>query len=401
LLHDNRGIEVYSPDNSFLPHRLGVESGSEEAKRCGAILSYLHDRFFHFFQDGSIFANMLRDKDILGYPNDSQSWVELFKTRCQIVADNNDAIHSPLKNILELMLSAGFNWCAEPKWLSWAYHQIPAAMGWNRLNENRKNQLQEQLRIICPIILTQPIIEEGYPAQSNQNDTAIIGRFLTPIFRDWPGNQVSICYDPQALRNPDTLKRPQNNSPFRVNDHPINLGQQWRRVNFSYHGNVEIVVGNTFLVISGIQVANNQGTHLDNFLDGDALECDAILNEKSEKLWELFVRGIEAAESVLGAKEERGLAFLFCRAVEQFKGRNNPGRAVIMMSVILSRLHAWLGWTQNGEDRCYPENWPLNDAVAYQLVCSVIRIVWSNPDYKEMLCKDLVPVEWLIAWFHK
>ena len=46
-----------------------------------------------------------------------------------------------------------------------------------------------------------------------------------------------------------------------------------------------------------------------------------------------------------------------------------------------------------------PEGWPLNDPASYDLLSRVMATIWSSPEHRNVLEKDIAPIEWIMTWF--
>ena len=105
---------------------------------------------------------------------------------------------------------------------------------------------------------------------------------------------------------------------------------------------------------------------------------------------------------VIGTAADRSLGHLFAICAEGFKelaaeDETQVNRLIIYQLAVINRLHAWLGWN---DANAYPAGWHLSNPLDYDFVCAVASQVWQSPACRKALSKDMVPIEWMLAWFH-
>lgn len=405
---EGAALPVQRDNSAPLFNRLGIEAGSIEANKVRGILDVLNSRSSAVFEQG-VFAQAIRDRMLLAYSNRPEFWNSYFSEHCQLKATQTSGRRgrpsrnalppeqspAPLEQTLSLMLRAGFNWCAEPNWFNWAYHKIPEAMEWKKMTVDRKKKLKQALGEICLPILAQKDIEVGaIHADENGFDHGLLTTAKILGLRCPDLDSSSIWNQGQAI---DGFKQQEKSliGKIRVDRHD-------RPVSFCYHG--ENRIDSPFSKQERfIGALPNDQRFSDFMLDGKDLGDQFILEkEKSDRLADIFKKGLKLAASVLGTQEDRGLGYMFMLAANGFQEWGQSARVDIFQAAVLCRLHAWLGWRANPGDRApeYPDSWPLSDSANYDLVCDVVRSAWHDDDLRKMLIKDLIPIEWMIAWFH-
>ena len=401
------------PGNTGIAQRLDVEGGSIGANTARGILDWFALTPTQW-QQYEVFARAIADRTLLQYSNRPEFWNDKFKTHCQIETaqapqprgrrrqniQQPAQLPAPIEEILSQMLRAGFNWCAEPNWLGWAYDQIPNAMGWKKIGKKCKQQLWESLRAMCPPMLVQKSIEQGYPV-CDLPDFGYIQPLLSPPSGMW-------CLLPidTNLHYPTTgfpLSRPHNTPCFKKDGIALTNGAR-REAIFSYHNNNDINLGNASVTFRLVLSTNRETEFVEFMLDGRNLQDNGLISEtERELLHQMFLSALNAAVDVVGRREDRGLYLMFDLAAQGFREWDDRStRLVVFESAVLCRLHAWLGWQASPEDAApqYPTEWPLNDPAKYDLVCRIVRNAWHDTATRDVLIKDLIPVEWMLAWFH-
>jgi len=400
----------YSPDNVSLSARLGVAHASADANRARGWLDTMA-----FVQNSTrqhgVFADAIANRKLLQYSDRPDFWKEYYSAHCRIEAvavprargrrranaPREEPQPIPIEMSLELMLRAGFNWCAEPNWLIWAYDQIPDAMGWHHLTNQRRNQMDDALSKLCPPLPAQKEIE------ANQFPSLGISReILSP-----QGAFGVRCPDGQGIyRNGIGIRDIQigiGNVCCRL----CNDGNARREIAITYHDDNVIVrtpFGHGPVKFVGYLPDGRDNDFLHFMLDGEYVGEESILQDNDrDQLKEVFDRAIVSADNVIGKPVDRGLGFMFTLASNGFADwEDKPIRADIFRAAVICRLHAWLGWRglPGGPPPQYPQDWPLSEPANYDLVCRVIRDAWMNDTLRKLLVKDLIPVEWMLAWFH-
>ncbi len=149
---------------------------------------------------------------------------------------------------------------------------------------------------------------------------------------------------------------------------------------------------------------NKKQAFLNFMLDGEGTgEAAAVTPEQQGALDGVFDRALTCAVGVLGQMDDRGLQLMFRLVASSFaEWTEQPARVAIFQAAVLSRVHAWLGWRGKAGNMvpAYPCNWPLSEAGNYELVCQVVSAAWHDDHLRGILVKDLIPIEWMLAWFH-
>ena len=134
---------------------------------------------------------------------------------------------------------------------------------------------------------------------------------------------------------------------------------------------------------------------------GSSLFFDGVTKDRMK---DVFLRALSCSGSLLGSienpgREETQLAILFKACSDRFENMaeeesGQEGRSVIYQAAVISRLHAWI--TRKNPTLV---SWPLSDPSAYDFLSKVMETIWSSPDHRKALEKDIAPIEWLITWF--
>ncbi|MEI6389836.1 MAG: hypothetical protein WCT12_01915 [Verrucomicrobiota bacterium] len=344
------------------------------------------------------FAAAIKDRAELHIP--AGWWRSNFVQQCRL---------DSLGDTLPQSLRNGFNWCAEPGSLGEAYRQIRETIQGN-WTEARRQRLVET----CPAIAAQILIEHGFPlvqAQQGNRITASTGK----IFRTWEWR------DPALHGLLATINPQQGGQLLRLRTHHfwangvgirsvssdgillVGMHNQHIQVVFNYQGRQEMLYQHNVLAFEvGV---NNEQHYLHAFADRIQEHDHHMLAAAAgqETMRNLFGECLISAQAMVGidADEEYGLARMFSLASARFvemaqMDESQANRALLFQAAVLSRLHARLGLAQ-----AYPHDWPLSQPQNYQQVCGVIREAWFCEDCRQALMDDLIPVEWMITWFHR
>jgi hypothetical protein len=401
-------VALHIPGPRRVRDRLGVTNDAETNTARG-ILDWFAQMAKRWEQYG-VFSEAVADRSLLQYPNRPDFWSNYYKDHCQVRDPENpqrDRMRRivpqaplapvPLEVALSLMLRVGFNWCAEPNWLTWAYEQIPIAMNWSRIPTRRRRHLNDQLNILCPPMLAQHNIESEFLPRCDF-DRAL----LTPM-----GIIGIRCPD---LQNGQAYTEGNEIQAIRANDKSIlfvNEGREWnRKTKLEYHkaNLVETPFVREPQRFVGWMPRKRETEYVRFMLDGENLKDNDLLSTaEREQLQNAFCLALNVAEAVVGGKHDRGLYLMFTLAANGFRDwEDRSNRLVIFQAAVLCRLHAWLGWREpaSTNDPVYPGNWPMSEQGNYDLVCRIVRAAWHDTDMRKVLINDLIPVEWMLAWFH-
>jgi hypothetical protein len=345
-------------------------------------------------QDGP-FADAIQNRELLGIT--PQWWDDHFQEFCGL---------DQLQDTLGRVLRTGYNWCAEPKWLSSAYRMVRRKLQAQNLNwiQGRRNRLVK----ICPAIAFQIPIECGYPLMT---DPGAVTQDAALRIRDWEWN-VPLLDPIFTVRNGawafllTTPNMPNGTGIHGFLPNGINLagfGGIARPVAFHYHGVSRVRTGHGFEVFQVI--LDDETRFLRHVVDQITGDADSLLINATDqqRLSTIFTEALCAAVEVVGSQdpEGRGLARMFKISSDQFsqmadEDETQRNRATIFQAAVVCRLHSWLGYAQ----AAYPPGWPLLNTANYRLVCAIVSRAWENEIWRKALMTDLVPVEWFIAWFH-
>jgi hypothetical protein len=161
--------------------------------------------------------------------------------------------------------------------------------------------------------------------------------------------------------------------------------------------------GMYFPIILRVTDRNRASSYLSDKIGGpdSALFFDGVTKDRMK---DIFLNALSCSGSLLGSienpgQEETQLAVLFLACSDRFEimaeeESGQESRATIYQAAVMSRLHAWVT-----EGNLAPVGWPLNDPASYDLLARVMATIWSSPDHRKALEKDIAPIEWLITWF--
>jgi hypothetical protein len=347
-----------------------------------------------------VFDDAISDLCTFDCTSDRTFWDNEFRRRC-VGPNGPPPDQTDLEVVLGQMLSAGFNWIAEPKWIS---SRLSEVRDQYRRQRRQFNPTQKNLvRRACPLILCHQSISEGYPWVELADNTACeldqYLRFLNTIGEgQGDGNRL-------AVRAPSVnVAAAARNRRLATAGVPLR-GFSARGVRLSnppFPQPIPVTIDGRTKYLDYQNGLHRFSVFVDNehavakYLT-DETECEGDFGEiYPSDLNDLFTAGLGAAEAVLGAKRDRGLALMFSAvndrlAAQAIASASQRNRHVIFQAVLLSRLH---------ERHCeaWPD-WPLRDQAAYRLVCTVLSQAWAVPARRHMLFQDLIPIEWFLTWF--
>lgn len=403
-----------APDTTvMLRNRLAASLTIDQETSVRIMLDALGSSSNSLVRNG-VFSQAVDERESLSYSNSPEFWENYFSEHCQLEAPQQErgsrgrgvrntapsqGQSSPLEVTLGLMLRAGFNWCSETEWFPWAHGKILSMLNQDRQRPRRQLTDKEfkALKEICPAILAQLAIEAGFPNEKCDQD-----KFPCP------GLNMALLNPPQ---NTLSLRCSSSTIPIfsrgiclrGVGTHGIKLESfnQIRKVDFQYHGhnNIEATDGR-----HPFEVTVENDIRFIEFMTDEMQENSVpLLNSAQQgKLSQVYSVALNSASAVLGSRDDHGLCYMFTLMEKGFKelseqDQSQVNRLAIFQVAVLSRLHAWLGW----DGTVYPQDWPLSTPESYNRVCAVVREAWARPACKNALIKDLIPVEWMLAWFHR
>ena len=391
-------LQIAAPGGGSLRARLEGWHGPLNDQQVGMVRNCLDmlDGGFAIHPE-SPFAAAIRDRAELHIP--PGWWRDNFIQQCRL---------NSLEATLSQALRNGYNWCSEPGLLGRAYNQVRDNVQGN-WTENKRQELAEK----CPAIAAQVLIEHGFPlvgARRGQIVTAVTGK----RFRSWEWRDQAL----QGLMG--ILTRQQGGQLLRLRTHQFHTDgcgiravsengillvgdrNQHKRVIFDARERPMVCFGpQAFHFDVGV---NNENQYLAAFTDTIPAHDHHILADAAgqQAMQALFTNCLLSARSLVGidGDGEYGLARMFSLSNTGFgemaqDDSAQVNRAVLFQAAVLSRLHARLGLAPS-----YPVGWPLSQPQHYQQVCSVIREAWFCDHCRQALMCDLIPVEWMITWFH-
>jgi hypothetical protein len=314
---------------------------------------------------------------------------------------------------LSQLLHMGFNWLAEPNWISGKESRIRTQYGNpgdNRRRNWRAQQGEQALIEQLPIFPAITDIEVGYPYQVNVSRVPQLREIATLDFNGQNGplhgvirisfigaekNLHGVYRD--GFRGHGSFRYPAQNNPN-------------QSLNFSYHGR---------RLLRGVWDANAanfvNAAYTSQVVDDNAAIGHFVRQDPMEGLQEsivgdgisrpnldvMFTNAIASASHTIDGNGICGLCHLFRISWEAFRvmADAQPGqvnRDLIFQVAVLNALNRWLGW--NGA--AYPDGWPLSERVNADLLCGLTARIWDEPVARKTLMQDQIPVEWLLAWFH-
>lgn len=361
-----------------------------------------------------IFKRAVDSREFLPDEGSPDAWTSYFRAHC-VVIENLPAVFGS-------MLSSGFNWIAHPKWISRSYSMFRdefkiAGKKWTQ-------GAKQKLLTHAPLVLIQHAIESGFP--NEHPDRLPIDSYIGPqLYRD--------IQDAQALciqtRTEDAAVMDSYDSGIGwrgfgeekrrgLTVHTLKLHSGlWLAVElYRYHQQVLVSKpnGQTSRIKLKVGVELNAVRHILTLEGAAPDERDSFCSsDEREALQHIYSAVLELSHNVLGA-EANGLGRLLrlCGDAEMlnrlFSAKYGESdrissasalRADLFRLALICRLHAWHEWSEDDE---YPAGWPLSDQHNYGLVCVLLARCWQRVDTcRQTLIKDLVRIEWLLAWFHQ
>ncbi|MDD5597978.1 MAG: hypothetical protein PHV82_08540, partial [Victivallaceae bacterium] len=394
--HDLVSVIPWHCPGTTMVKRLGLENEKQQTNARGR-LNILDSQGKKILQHG-IFTEAVEARDSLDFGNSSEFWDQCYVKYCQIECSDKSRqpagskTEFPLEKTLTLMLQTGFNWCAEPNWLHWAYNQVKSQ--YSRWTSHR----DKVLNAICPLITAQEKIEAGKLPRGQTNNGIFNHSILNPLQNMW-----EICLpDSEAPLYRDGLCLWNNNGNAIAPD-KFYLGHKDKRdITFSYHrSNTMRDPYGEFLPYQ-IRLCKDQDEnffrficrifHNDNFIFSDDVD-----NENAVQIEDIFKDSFIPAREILGNDDDRMLGHMFKLAALGLQDNGGISQAMIFRLAFLCRMHAWLGWNKTK----YPEEWPMKIPQNYDRVCHLVLEIWYDQEARLVFMKDMVHIEWLLAWFHK
>jgi len=303
-----------------------------------------------------------------------------------------------MDRLLTLMLSLGVNWMAEARWLTSArawimeYYQ-EAGQHWT----DRRNK---RLRRSLPLISAMAVIAEGFPTEANHATPPPL--FDQELLQPRGLLLVSPGAHDEHLANGVGFHGFVYDREHRIMRIHVCGGAAFTTA-FQYHDQMTIHDAHGNPRRFRLQV-NEDAIARAFFVDNmpGAIEALALQPADHHRLEEIFARTLTLSAGAIGSAEDRSLGHLFAICAEGFRelaaeDETQVNRLTIYQLAIINRLHAWLGW--NGAT-AYPAGWPLSNPLDYDFICAIASQVWQSPACRKALSKDMVPIEWMLAWFH-
>jgi hypothetical protein len=306
----------------------------------------------------------------------------------------------------------GFNWLAEPNWISGKEAQIefryrnPGEN--NRRNWNNRNGLTVLIQSI-PIIPAIKDIEAGYPYRREQERVPELREIATLEFNRQDGSLhgvIQISFE-QARHRLHGIYRDgfRGHGNFRF---PAQNNQN-QCLDFQYHGQRALCgvwSKSTQHYVSAPYTTEivDDNAAIGHFVNQDPMGDlpEAIVEDGNARqiLDQIFNAALTSASSVIYGNDIQGLCYLFqtCGTAFREMANKNPSqvnRSLIFQVAVLNSLNRWLGW--NGAP--YPDGWPLLERANADLLCGLTARIWDIPVARKTLMQDQIPVEWLLAWF--
>lgn len=326
---------------------------------------------------------------------DRTFWDTQFNRRC-VAPRGPETRPSALEGVLGQMLLAGFNWLAEPNYVASRLGIIEAE--YRRLRRRFDATQKPIVHNACPLLFGQRFLLHGYPWSEYEQgqDWGLEGwlgfrhslgdagrlKLRSPSINRVSVRNQQLSTDGVALhgfsRRGAILNHPQFRGPI-----PINIANG--RAYLDYEG----ALHRFYLIVSNEEA-------LAAYLADEATLEDDFGEVYPSDLEPLFNEALKAAHPAIGKAEDRGLALMFSAVNRQLAAtsRSTPSqrnRHAIYQAVLLSRLH--------DRHNAFGPTWPLRDPAAYRLVCNVMSQAWAVPPRRQMLYKDLIPIEWFLLWF--
>jgi hypothetical protein len=299
---------------------------------------------------------------------------------------------------LSRMLHLGFNWLAEPKWLSDKEETIrakftrPPGQGrrnWN--NQHGADALIEQF----PIIPAIADIERGCPLGFERIRVPELRSLVCVTFNGRDGPLKGILKIAIGAGHGHRI-----HGIFADGFHGHG-GFGHDNICFDYHKRTRLIRHNGALPY--FSAVANENDVRGFFIDAMEGMSESLLDddEDREMLKRLSDDAIRAATPAIDCAGIPGICRLLSICVIEFRklsqsAQGQLNRAIIFEVAVLNALNRWLGWNKGA----YPEGWPLVNRQNADFLCGVTAKIWDDPLARRTLMKDQKPIEWLLAWFH-
>ena len=349
---------------------------------------------------GELFARARRDRHHLGYGS-RDVLMQYFDDQLVVAVDQG---RDSLEKLLHLLLECGFNWLAEPQWIE----SLPKTL--KSLLQNNLPNRRVLTKALKKCLNSSVSLIESFESIQGGKCEGI--KRIAPEFLNPPVNQGEIGLSVACPASEDPSFR--NGIAYRgVVRNGINLTgfqNRPRKVFWpdNYRHAVEIMDtrGQVHPIIFIVTDASRAAAFMEDERE-DQIVAASNLQESGYNIIRiriLFHRVLRSAALLTGnprisqdGETQLGLLFRACNVhfmrVSREKG-NHGFRSVIHQAAVMSRLHAWIT-----EGNPAPDGWPLNDPASYDLVSRVMATIWSSPEHRKALEKDIAPIEWLITWF--
>jgi hypothetical protein len=386
----------------------------EQRKRIGAALGLIRSGNGSLLR--TIFKRYIDENQFCDLIANRSAADEIFERFLEGVFEPAD-LEAQLSDFLRI----GFNWLAEPGWLSGKEREIRTKLCQEKVELNytgkftasgiptysntilqpRRNftsNLNKELKYSCSLLGAVTDIEHGFPLVSECKCIRVeeLKGLIKLTF-----NSIRPAFDPQVFevaQNGDWVGLhgvyPEG---VRVHGNPDPLP-----TSFLYHSRNQIRFNNAGDSLLRVRVKNENAARaffVDNMesFEEALTENDTAVNDLNL----LFEDVIQASAPAVGGPQERGLGFLFTTCSEAFeelaqKDTTQLNRHFIFQVAVINCLNRWKGWNS----RPFPDHWPLHDRRRYRILCALNYRIWTQPIAKRTLMQDMIPIEWLLAWFH-
>jgi len=318
-------------------------------------------------------------------------------------------------------LRIGFNWLAEPSWLSGKEREIRTKLCQEKVERSytgkftasgiptysdtilqpRRNftsNLKKELKDSCSLLGAVTDIEDGFPLVAECKSIRV--KELKGLIK-LTFNSIRPAFDPQVFEVAQNGGWVGLHGVYpegvRIHGNPDPLPTA-----FLYHGRNQIRFNNAGDLPLRVRVKNENAARaffVDNMesFEEALTENDRAVNDLNL----LFEDVIRASAPAVGGPQDRGLGFLFTTCSEAFeelaqKDATQLNRHFIFQVAVINCLNRWMGWNSQP----FPGHWPLHDRRRYRLLCALNYRIWTQPIAKKTLMQDMIPIEWLLAWFH-
>lgn len=324
--------------------------------------------------------------------------------------------HFAIADLLEplsRLLHMGFNWLAEPNWISGKEIAIESRYrnpdGAGRRNWNNRNGVTSLIESI-PIIPALTDIEAGYPYGFRQERVPELKEIATLAFNGQGGplhGGMEISFDNTAHRLHGVYREGlRGHGNFRF---PAQNNQN-QCLDFQYHGQRALCgvwsgAAQHYVRAPYTTRIVDDSAAIGHFVNQDPMDDlpEAIFEDGNARpsFDQIFNAALMSASPVIDRNDIKGLCYLFqtCGLAFQKIADEQPSqinRSLIFQVAVLNALNRWLGW--NGS--AYPEGWPLSERANADLLCGLTARIWDIPVARITLMQDQIPTEWLLAWFH-